>query len=59
MNTSLHKGTNKRFIQHNGDWLCMVCVKRKTAYVYTIKNWADLAIEDDGAKTKDITRIAY
>ena len=48
LNTSLHKGyTNKRFIQHNGDWLCMVRVKQKTAYVYTIKHRADLAIEDD------------
>ena len=48
LNTSLHKGyTNKHFIQHNGDWLCMVCVKQKTAYVYTIKNRANLAIEDD------------
>ena len=48
LNTSLHKGyTNKRFIQDNGDWLCMVCVKQKTAYVYTIKHRAELAIEDD------------
>ena len=54
LNTSLHKGyTNKHFIQHNGDWLCMVCFKFKRAHVFTIKDGADLAIEPDDPYESD------
>ena len=45
---SIHNGyTNKTFIQHNGRWLCMVCYKQKSAFVFIINNEDDLIIEAD------------
>ena len=63
--TSLHdKYEKKIFIQHNGYWICLVCLKQNSADVYVIENEDDLIIEQehyesDWLYTKLISTFSY
>ena len=45
-NTSLHDAYRKKiFIQHNGYWISLLCLKKNHAYIFQIKDEDDLIIE--------------
>lgn len=48
LNTSLHNGCKKKiFIQHNGNWISLVCLKKNQASVFKIENEDQLIIEPE------------